>query len=374
MVTTSQERKRDIEGFVKAAVRSRRHGTPCALLALPLLVMGVPMKSHTGIDAGSTRRSVLAALAAAALLSSGLPATASTEWPTKPVTLVVPFPPGGFTDMMARMLADSLSRKHGQTFIVDNRPGAGGALAAGQVARARPDGYTLMFGSAGQMIVVPMLQKVSYDAEKQLVPLGIFGIGPMVLGVRPGLPVESLQELIAYAKANPGKINVASGGPGTLGNLTAALLAKRAGIEIVMVPYKGGGQNINALLAGEADMYFGNASELVQQKSKVKLLAVSTLKPIPSIPDVPPVASLFPGFQTSAWNGLVGPAGLPAEVAEKISSSASEAARDPAVMDRLLTLGIEPSGANAAEHASIVTQERLTMREAIEAAGLKPER
>jgi tripartite-type tricarboxylate transporter receptor subunit TctC len=318
-------------------------------------------------------RRTAVALLAAGMFALGCAPSKATDWPTRPVTMVVPFPPGGFTDMMARMLADSLSRKLGQTFVVDNRPGAGGALAAAQVARAKPDGYTLMFGSAGQLVVVPMLQKVSYDPEKQLQPLGIFGTGPMVLGVRPDLPVGNLQELIAYARANPGKLNVASGGPGTLGNLTAALLAKRAGIDITMVPYKGGGQNIGALLSGEADMYFGNASELVQQKSKVKLLAVSTLKPIPSISDVPPVATLYPGFQTSAWNGLIAPAGLPPDVAARISAVAREAALEPATIERLTTLGIEPSGATAAEHAAVLAEERLTLKEAIEAAGLMTE-
>lgn len=323
--------------------------------------------------ANAFRLRVAACLIGAVLGALPHTASAATDWPTKPVTMLVPFPPGGFTDMMARMLADSLTRKFGQTFIVDNRPGAGGALAAGQLARAKADGYTLMFGSAGQLIVVPMMQKVSYDPDRSIVPISIFGVGPMVLGVRQGIPVTDLTSLIAYAKANPGKLNVSSGGPGTIGHLTAVLFAKRAGLDVVMVPYKGGGQNVNALLSGEADMYFGNASELVQQKSRLTLLATSTASRIPSLPDVPTVDSMFPGFELAAWNGLLGPAGLPDEVMSKIEKAAIEAAREPLVVERLVTLGILPAGSTAAELAATIAKEKLTYREALDAAGIVQE-
>ncbi|MDB5596180.1 MAG: transporter substrate-binding protein [Hyphomicrobiales bacterium] len=321
-----------------------------------------------------TRRSLTMGLAAASLCAS-LPASAATDWPNRTVTVIVPFPAGGNTDTMARLLAEYMGRKFGQTFIIDNRPAAGGTLATGQLAKTKPDGYNLMFGSAAQLIILPMLQKVTYDSAKDLAPLSIFGTGPFILGVKQSLPVDSLKDLIAYAKANPGKLNVASAGTGSIGHLSAALFAKRAGIDIVPIPYKGGGPAIAALVAGEVDMYFGNASELLQFSTggRLKLLAVSSLTSIPQLPDVPPVASLYPGFKTSSWNGLIGPLGMAPELSEKIIAATVEASKDPTIVQRLQTLGIEPTGSTAAEFLSILNAERVLYREGVDAAGLKME-
>lgn len=321
-----------------------------------------------------TKRALLGGLAGLAIAVAA-PASAATDWPNKTVTIVVPFSAGGNTDTMARLLAEHMSKKLGQTFIVDNRPAAGGTLATGQVAKSKPDGYTLMFGSAGQLVILPMLQKVSYDSAKDLAPLSIFGTGPFILGVKQSIPVNDVKELIDYAKKNPGKLNVASAGTGSIGHLTAALFAKRAGIDIVPIPYKGGGPAIAALVAGEVDMYFGNASELLQYSTggRLKLLAVSAPNPLKQLPTVPTVASLFPGFKTSSWNGLIAPVGLPKDVADKIVASTIEASKDPAIVERLTTLGIEPTGSNADEFAKIVQEERALYREAVDAAGLKME-
>ena len=321
-----------------------------------------------------TRRALAAGMAATAIALAA-PASAATDWPTKSVTIVVPFPPGGNTDTMVRLLAEHLSKKFGQTFIVDNRPAAGGTLAMGQIAKSKPDGYTMMFGSAGQLIILPMLQKVSYDPKKDFTPLSIFGTGPFILGVKQSIPANSLKELIAYAKANPGKLNVASPGTGAIGHLSAALFAKRAGIDIVAVPYRGGGPSIAALVAGEVDMYFGNASELLQYSTggRLKLLAVSSPQALPQLPNVPPVASVFPGFKTSSWNGLIGPAGMPKDLVDKIVSATIEASKDPAVVQRLTSLGIENTGSTQAEFDKIVENERTLYTEAVEAAGLKME-
>ena len=184
-----------------------------------------------------------------------------------------------------------------------------------------------------------------------------------------------MPELIAYAKAHPGKLNVASAGNGSIGHLTAALFAKRAGIDIVPIPYKGGGPAIAALVAGETDIYFGNASELLQfvTTDRIKLIAVSTPERLAQIPDVPPVASIFPGFSTSSWNGLLGPVGLPAEVTDKIVKVTAEAARDPVLAERLNSLGIKPIGSTPEDFAAIVAAERPVYREAVDAAGLKME-
>ena len=319
-----------------------------------------------------TKRELMIGMAAATAAASA-PALAATDWPNKTVTIVVPFPPGGNTDTMGRLLAEYLSKKFGQTFIVDNRATAGGTLATAQIAKAKPDGYELMFGSAGQMVILPMVQNVTYDGKKDLMPLSIFGTGPFVLGSTLKLPAKNLKELIAYAKANPGKLNIATPNPGSISHLSATLFAKRAGIDLVQVPYKGGGPAIAALISGEVDLYFGNASELLQYSSggRLRLLAVSSEKPIKQLPDVPPVASLFPGFKTSSWNGLFGPTGIPKEVADKIEAATIEASKDPAIVKRLESLGIDPTGSTQAQFAAIVDAERPLYREAVDAAGLK---
>ncbi len=316
------------------------------------------------------------ALCLAGLLALGLaPMAQAQTWPDHPVTILVPFPAGGNTDTMARLLADRLQTKLGQPFVVENRPAGGGIVAAGQVARAKPDGYTLTFASAGQNIILPMLYKVNYDPVKDLVPISIFGTGAFILGAKKDSPFNTMPELIAYAKAHPGKLNVASAGNGSIGHLTAALFAKRAGIDIVPIPYKGGGPAIAALVAGETDIYFGNASELLQfvTTDRIKLIAVSTPERLAQIPDVPPVASIFPGFSTSSWNGLLGPVGLPAEVTDKIVKVTAEAARDPVLAERLNSLGIKPIGSTPEDFAAIVAAERPVYREAVDAAGLKME-
>ena len=184
-----------------------------------------------------------------------------------------------------------------------------------------------------------------------------------------------MPELIAYAKANPGKLNVASAGNGSIGHLSAALFTKRASINVVTVPYKGGGPAIAALVAGETDLYFGNASELLQFVStdRIKLLGVSTLEALPQAPTVPTVSSIFPGFTTSSWNGLLGPVGIPAEIINKLVKETAEAAADPALAEKLNAIGIKPVGSTPEAFAQIIEKERPIYREAVDAAGLKME-
>ncbi|MBX9738596.1 MAG: tripartite tricarboxylate transporter substrate binding protein [Beijerinckiaceae bacterium] len=313
-----------------------------------------------------------AALGVAAFCAVGAAPALAADWPNRTVTVIVPFPPGGNTDTMARMLADFFSKKYRQSFIVDNRPNASGSLATAQLAKSKPDGYTLMFGASVQTIIVPMLQKVSYDSATDLQHLSIFGTGPFILGARSSLPVSSLTELIAYVRANPGKLNAATASVGGLGHLSTTLLAKRAGLDVVTVPYRGGGPAISAMLAGETDIYFGNASELLQHKAsgKLKLLAVSTLEPLKQAPEIQPVAALFPGFEITSWNGLIGPVGIPADVVAEIAATVSEASKDPALSARLVSLGIEPMGSTPQEFARIVAMERKVLGEAVTAAGL----
>ena len=334
------------------------------------------MSSDKGRTSGAgktpfTRRLVVAAACMTGLGAFAAPALAQ-DWPNKPVTIVVPFPAGGNTDTMARLAADYLTRTNGQNFIVENRPTAGGLVASAQVARSDPDGSTLFFASAGQLIIQPLMQKVNYDPDKDFIPVSIFGTGPFILGIRSNLPVKTMQELITFAKAQKDKLNVASAGMSSIGHLSAALFGKKAGLEFVFVPYKGGGPAMQALLNHETDIYFGNASELLQhiEGGRIRVLGVSSQKPMPQIPDVPPVATLFPTFKTSSWNGFFVPAGTPAPIVAKLEQQIVAAVKDPTIRKRLEALGIEPVGNTSKEFAATIEDDKPTYREAVEAAGL----
>jgi tripartite-type tricarboxylate transporter receptor subunit TctC len=302
-------------------------------------------------------------------------ATQAGDWPTRPITAVVPYAPGGNTDTMARIVGERLAAKLGQSVIIENIAGASGAIGAGRVAHAAPDGYSLLFGSASQIIIAPLVQKVSYDPQRDFAPVGIFGAGPYILAVKPSLPVRTFQDFIAYAKNNPGKLNYGSAGPGGIIHLTTALLAARAGIDVAHVPYKGGAPALNGLLTGEIDVYFGNASELLQQASsgRVRMLAVSAAARLPLLPDLPTVVESFPGFIVTSWNGFLAPTGTSQPVIRLLAEETRNAAKEPAIAERLLALGIEPSGAGPQEFADTIRVEREFYRAAAAAAGIKME-
>jgi tripartite-type tricarboxylate transporter receptor subunit TctC len=317
----------------------------------------------------------LAILARAILLMVGLtPFAAQAAWPEKQVTIVVPYAAGGNTDIMARILADELQRKFGQPFIVENRPGAGGAVGAQHVARSPADGYTLLFGTTAQLSILPYIQKINYDQIKDFAPIAIFGQSFSILGIHRSVPATDLRGFIDYAKANPGKVNYASGGVGTVGHLVSALFAARVGLTMTHVPYKGGSQSMADLLAGQVQMYFGNSSELLPYKSSdiVRLIAVGTPARVAQLPDTPTVAEFYPGFSLPAWNGLVAPAGTPRDIIDMLANSAVEAANLPTVSKKLVDLGIEPGKATADELVAIVKGEQSLYQAAVKAAGIEP--
>ena len=258
-------------------------------------------------------------------------AAQASEWPSRPITAVVPYAAGGNTDTMARIVGERLGTKLGQPVIIENIAGASGAIGAARVAHAPADGHTLLFGAASQLIIAPLVQKVNYDPQKDFVPVSIFGAGPYILGVKPSLPASTFQEFIAYAKSNPGKLNYASAGPGGIIHLTTALLGARAGIDMVHVPYKSGAPALNGLLTGEIDVYFGNASELLQQASsgRVRLLAVSSAARLPQLPDMPTVGEFYPGFRVTSWNGFLAPAGTPQAVIRLLARKRATRRRIP---------------------------------------------
>ena len=306
-------------------------------------------------------------------LAAASPALAG--WPEKTVTVVVPYAAGGTTDIMARLATDWLSSRLGARFIVENRVGAGATLGTAYVAQAKPDGYTFLFGAAPQLLVAPLVQKVSYDARKDFAPVAIFGTGPQVLGINAGIPATNLKEFVAYAKAHPGRINYASGGQGTAGHLTGALLAARAGLDMVHVPYKGGAPATTDLLAGQVQMYFGNASELLPHAAsdKVRLIAVSTSKRMAQLPDAVAVEEMFPGFKMAAWNGFVAPSGTPRPILELLAGETALAVKDDKIIQRLVELGIEPGGLTLEDFQRDIDDSRPAYAEAVKAAGITPQ-
>ena len=319
------------------------------------------------------RGRLLAALTVLAASGFSLVESQAAEWPARPVTVVVGYAAGGNTDVMARMASRSLSEALGQSFVVDNRIGAGGALAAAYVAQAAPDGYTLFFAASPQIAIVPRLQKVNYDPVHDFAPVSIFGTGPFILGISAAIPAKTLGEFVAYAKTR--KINYGSSGAGSVAHLAGALLAARAGFEAVHIPFRGSGQVTAALLGGQIDMFFGNASDLVPQaeSGKVRLLAVATPAPMKQLADVPTISSTFPGFSLASWNGFLAPAKTPREIIAKLAQHVIAAAKDSTNVAQLTALGIEPNGTMPEEFRAQIEREQPLYDAAIAAANLQPQ-
>jgi tripartite-type tricarboxylate transporter receptor subunit TctC len=317
------------------------------------------------------------ALALAACINGAIALVSSAhalDWPTRAVTIIVPLAAGGNTDMMARIAAQRLSEKFGQSFVVENRVSAGGAIGTGQVASAHPDGYTMLFSPSSMLLLTPMVQKVNFDADRQLVPITNVGTGTQVIAIRRSLPVTTLGEFIAYAKANPGKLNFVIAGANNISQLAPALLFARAGVDIVMIPAKGGPQAVSDLMAGQVDLYFGNASELLQHadSDKVRLIAVGTAQRIPAAPDLPTVAESFPGFEFSSWNGFSVPAGTPDDIIAALRNEVTAIAKSSEVRDRLTRLGIMPGGLSPEETAAVFKHDRESFAASVKAAGIAP--
>ncbi|MBI2317720.1 MAG: tripartite tricarboxylate transporter substrate binding protein [Betaproteobacteria bacterium] len=332
------------------------------------------VRSAPGIVSAWLRARAAMPLAALFLLLAQGAALAQA-WPQRPVRVIVPYSAGGNTDIMARIASERLSGAFGQQFLVENRVGGSGAVAGESVARSAPDGYTFFFCATPQIQIVPLVQKVGYEPFKDFAFVSVVGISPNILAVHPAIPAKTLKEFAQYAGSNPGKLNYGTGGAGTFGHLASVLFASRAGLNMVHVPYKGGAQTTLALVSGEIQMYFGNASELIPQAKlgKVRLLGVSSLKRNAQLPEVPAVAEFYPGFQMVAWNGFLAPAATPKDIVERVSQAVAKAVRDPAVVERLGKLGIDALGNSPAEFAEIIRAETPLFRDAVKASGLRGE-
>jgi tripartite-type tricarboxylate transporter receptor subunit TctC len=272
------------------------------------------------------------------------------------------------------MTADWLTPRLGQPVVAENRPGASGAIAAELVARADPDGYTLLSAAAPQLAIVPHVQKISYDPLKDFAPISVIGTNPFALGCNEKIPVRSLGELVDYARARPGQLSYASPGSGSVGHLTMALLLARAGLKMEAVLYKGGGPAVADMVAGHVPCYFGNLSELIPHAGtgRVRILATSGAQRAPQLPEVPTVAEQgYPGFRTLTWNGYVAPAGTPRDIVERIAREIGAACKDSAFAGRLNKIGVDPVCGTPAEFSQAIREDLAIWKEAVQAAGIK---
>ena len=320
----------------------------------------------------SRRRVLYAALAAAAC---ALPtATPAQNYPVKPVRIIVPFAPGG-VDVTARLIADRLTATLGQPFIVENRPGAGGAVGAKMVTSAEPDGYTLMFSTPGPVVVSPLINRnAGYDTLKNLAPVAIVSQSPLLLVVHPSVPAKTVKELVAYAKANPGKVHYPSPGFGTQPHLVGEMFKSMTGLDIVHVPYRGSAPAITDLLAGQMQIYFDNFANVLQhvESGKLRAIAVTGDARSPQLPDVATMReSGFGEIAATYWNGLLAPAGTPAAIVTRLNAAVNQALAVPEVHAALKKLGSDPKTGTSQEFASFIAEEVQRWGKVVRDANIK---
>ena len=326
-----------------------------------------------------TRRSFLRAACAATLPATwGVPAlaqpAAAGTWPSRPLRVIVPFGAGSGNDLVARLVGDHLARALGQPVVVDNRAGANGSIGADAVARAAPDGYTLFVTTNTTQAANPaLMKKLSYDPSKDFAPIGRIANTPAMLVVRSSLPVRTLQELIALAKARPGQLTYASGSAGTL--VPGAMLTRQAGIDMLHVPYKTIPLALNDVVAGQVDMMFTDMATGTPQVrgGKVRALGVSSLQPVAALPGVPPIAATLPGFELQAWYAMYAPAGTPAPIIERLNREIHAAVGSAALRERFAALGLQPITSSPQELADFGRSELTRWAQLIRSAGIEPE-
>jgi tripartite-type tricarboxylate transporter receptor subunit TctC len=295
------------------------------------------------------------------------PAQAQT-YPTKPVRLIVPFPAGGATDLFARTLSQKIGEKLGQTVVVENRPGAGGTLGADLAAKATPDGYTLLLSTSSTHSIGPNLNpRMPYDAVRDFIPVVHLGNAPSIMLVPNNSPAKTVKEWVDYAKKNPGRLNYASSGNGTIVQLSAELFKAQADVFVVHIPYKGTALAIPDLISGKVDVLFDSLPTGLPhvRDGRLRALGVTTLKPTVLAPGIPPIADVLPGYESNTWFGLFGPKNLPTEVVSRINTVANQVLKDPEVMDKLLRFGIEPVGGTPAQFTTMLASESAKWKKII---------
>jgi tripartite-type tricarboxylate transporter receptor subunit TctC len=315
--------------------------------------------------------------AIAALILSHAPGAAAQDWPAKPIRLMVPFPPGGSTDIVARIVAQKLSERLGQSVVIENRGGAGGTIGTALVAKAVPDGYTLAVASTSTHVVAPSVYtRLEYDPLKDFAPVSLMAVSPYLLVVTPSVPAKSLQELVALAKKQPGKLNYASAGIGSTTHLAMEMLKSVSGTHMLHIPYNGNGPAGTAVVGGQIEMLFGSLPSLLPhaKSGRVRALAVGTPKRSPSLPEVPTVAeSGYPGFDASLWLAIMAPAGTPQPVIERLNREVVALVAAADTREAFDKAGTEPLTGTPADLAAMIRDGIPKYAKIIKAAGVKPE-
>ncbi|MFC5607510.1 Bug family tripartite tricarboxylate transporter substrate binding protein [Variovorax soli] len=313
------------------------------------------------------RHLFLKALAAAAMCLAASGAALAQGYPAKPIRLIVPFPAGGATDLFARTLSQKMGEKLGATLVVDNKPGAGGAIGSDLAAKSAPDGYTLLLGTTSTHAIGPVISKVPYDTARDFTPIAHVGDAPSIMLVPNSSPAKTVREWVEYARKNPGKLNYASSGNGTIVQLTAELFKSQAGVFVTHIPYKGTALAMPDLMSGKVDVLFDSLPTGMPfvRDGRLRALGVTSLKRSPLAPDLPAVAETLPGFESNTWFGLYGPKGLPADVVAHVNKAANEALADAQLREKLSSLGIEPTQSTPEQLAKLAAQDTAKWKQII---------
>ncbi len=323
------------------------------------------------------RRGILAALGALALGAAPGDGALAQAWPARPIRLIVPFPPGGGTDVISRQLAERIGAHTGWAIVIENRAGAGGNIGLDAVAKAAPDGYTIGMGQAANLAINPSLYaKMPFDPVKDLAPIAPIASQGLVVGVSAKSPVRTLADLVAAAKAKPQAVSLAHPGNGTVGHLGGIMFARRAGIAFLVVPYKGASPAVTELMGGQVDVLFGNPLAVMPlvSSSALRALAVTSLQRLAALPAVPTIAeSGYPGFEAINWSGLVAPARTPPGVIAQLNAQAAAALRRPELLERLALDGSDPFPGSVETFAAFVRAEQEKWGAAVRDAGIRVE-
>jgi tripartite-type tricarboxylate transporter receptor subunit TctC len=319
------------------------------------------------------RRQFLHLTAGAAALPAVSRIARAQAYPTRPVRIIVPFPAGNATDIVARLIGQRLSERLGQSFVVDNRPGAGGNIATEAVAKASPDGYTLLVLSPTATISPSLYEKLNFDLVRDIAPIAGVGLAPYVLTVNPSFSVKSVSELVVFAKANPGKVNMASSGTGSLSHMCGELFKAMAGVDMVHVPYRS--SFLPDLFSGQVHIAFAPISQTIEyiRTDKLRALAVTAAKRVEALPGVPTMADFVPGYEASGWYGIGAPRNTPTNIVERLNKEISVQLTDPKTIAQLADIGAVPMPMPAIEFGSFIISETAKWAKVVKLAGIKAE-
>ena len=303
------------------------------------------------------------------------PGVAAQAWPAKPLRMILAFPPGGPTDINARIFAMKMGETLGQQVVVDNRPGAGGNIAAAEAAKAPADGYTIFYNTSAITIAPSLYSKVSYDTARDFAPVALTATVPLVLAINPGVPAKTVQEFIAYARANPGKVNYGSSGSGTITHLAGALFASQLGLQVQHIPYKGSAPALADVAGGQTQMMIDTINTILPyaRDGRLRALGIAIPRRSATLPEVPTLeeAANLPGFEMSAWQGIVVPAATPREIVARLNAEVNKAVQNADLRARLAATGSEPLGGTSEQYAAYIKSELARWAKVVKDAGAR---